>query len=68
LKIFEKFVRMEVAYKGERRAVLELRKHYRWYVRGHRGMKYYRTRLARTETLEGVMSILGEIREELKGK
>ena len=68
LKIFEKFVRMEVEYKGERLAVLELRKHYRWFIRGYRGIKEYRARLAESETLEEVLSILQEIREEIDGK
>jgi len=68
LKIFEKFVRMEVEYKGERLAVLELRKHYRWFVRGYRGIKEYRMRLAESETMEEVLSILGQIREEIDGK
>ncbi|MFO7915242.1 MAG: tRNA dihydrouridine synthase DusB [Candidatus Krumholzibacteriales bacterium] len=68
LKIFEKFVRMEVEYKGERLAVLELRKHYRWFIRGYRGIKEYRARLAESETMEEVLSILQQIREEIDGK
>ncbi|MBD3179091.1 MAG: tRNA dihydrouridine synthase DusB [Candidatus Latescibacteria bacterium] len=67
LKIFEKFVRMEVDYKGEQRAILEMRKHYRWYIRGYRGMKEYRARLSRCETLEEVLSILSQVREEIEG-
>jgi len=68
LKIFEKFVRMEVDYKGERLAVMELKKHYRWYVRGVRGMKKYRGMLAQSGTLEEVLSILHRVREELNGR
>ncbi len=64
MDVLERFVRMEVELKGERLAILQMRKHYRWYIRGMRGMKDYRNRLCHALTMDEALSIIDEIREE----
>ncbi len=50
-------VRMEVEWKGERRGVLEMRKHYRWYLRGIYGARKYREELSRSRSLDQVVKV-----------
>lgn len=63
--LLERFVRMEVEWKGERLGILEMRKFYRWYVRGHPGMKEYRCRLSTACSMDEVLDILSDLREEI---
>ena len=62
--ILERHVRMEIEWKGERLGVLEMRKVYRWYLRGFIGAKAYRCRLSRAETPPEIFEILHDLREE----
>jgi tRNA-dihydrouridine synthase len=57
--------RAMVEAKGERRGVLEMRKHTQQYIKGIRGCKILRERLMHIETLEGVTALLAEYRASL---
>lgn len=46
--------RMLCAWKGERHAVVEMRKHFAWYLKGMRGAAEQRARINRMERLEEV--------------
>ena len=48
-------------WKGERRGVLEIRKHWSSYFKGYPHFKPFRQKLMETDTLDGVQKILGEI-------
>jgi len=52
-----------VDWKGERRGVLEMRKHWSQYFRGYPNFKPFRIKLMLIETHVEVQAILGEIRE-----
>lgn len=64
IAVLERHVRMEIAWKGEKRGILEMRKHYRWYLRGLPGVREYRRRLSAARTLREVLDILDDLREE----
>jgi len=66
IDILERFVRMEVELKGEDLAILQMRKRYRSYIRDHYRIKDYRNRLSHSEKLNDVLTILDEIREEIR--
>lgn len=67
-EVIERHARTKVAWKGERLGILEMRKHYRWYLRGIPEARRYRSLLCGVTTLSGVRGILGSMREELNGK
>ncbi len=60
--------RMEEELKGERRAVVEMRKQYRWFLRGMPDVKDYRMRLSTVESMAGARSIIEELREDMEKK
>jgi tRNA-dihydrouridine synthase B len=68
LDILMRFLEMEVEWKGEKLALLEMRKFYRWFLRGHPDMKKYRMSLVTAETKEAVLSQLSMLREEIDNK
>ncbi|MCK4539116.1 MAG: tRNA dihydrouridine synthase DusB [Candidatus Krumholzibacteria bacterium] len=68
LDILSRFLEMEIAWKGEKLALLEMRKFYRWFLRGHPGMKKYRMSLVTAETREAVLGHLSMLREEIENK
>jgi len=51
------------AWKGEKSAVLEMRKHFAWYVTGRRGVARMRTRLNLAKNFEEVEALLRGIEE-----
>ena len=65
IDLLERLISMEVEWKGERLGILELRKFYRWYVKGYPGMKEYRCRLSIADSMEEVLAILSDLREEI---
>jgi nifR3 family TIM-barrel protein len=65
LSLVLEHTRLMVAAKGERRGVLEMRKHSQHYIRGLRGCKKLRERLMEVETLAGVEDLLREYRDYL---
>jgi len=52
-----------VEWKGERRGVIELRKHWSDYFKGYPNFKPFRQRLMEVEEMEAVKKILGEVQE-----
>lgn len=60
--------RLMARYKGERRGVLEMRKHSRQYVKGMRGCKALHEALMHVESIEGVEEALMLYRERLRSR
>lgn len=56
-------VRLMAAWKGERGAVIEMRKHLCWYIHGKPGAARLRTRIVTTESLTDVIELLNEYAE-----
>jgi tRNA-dihydrouridine synthase B len=54
-----------IEWKGERRAIFEMRKFYGDYFKGIIGMKPYRVRLVALETFSEIEAVLDEIRDQL---
>ena len=52
-------------YKGEHIACLEARKHYAWYLRGVPHSGYFKTQIAKAETLDDLRKITEGIKREL---
>jgi tRNA-dihydrouridine synthase B len=50
-----------VAWKGERQAILEMRKHWGYYFKGYPNFKPFRIRMMEEEHFEGMRNILNEI-------
>jgi len=50
-------------WKGERRGIMEIRKHWGNYFKGYPHFKPFRQKLMETDTLEGVHKVLAEIEE-----
>ena len=65
LEVMERHVSMQVDFFGERTAVKEMRKFYRWYLRSFQGIKKFRAALSVVETYQEVMEMLAALREEL---
>jgi len=57
---------LEIEWKGERTALLEMRKHYRWYLRGVCGIKRFRAELSRAESREEVYRLLDTMKKECR--
>jgi nifR3 family TIM-barrel protein len=60
----ERLVQMEVSWRGDRSGILEMRKHYRWFLKGLPGMKEYRFALLRAVTLDEIRHILYAMKKE----
>lgn len=56
-----------VEWKGERQAILEMRKHWGHYFKGYPHFKPYRIRLMELDTFAGVLDLLNEIEEKFTG-
>ncbi|OQX85757.1 MAG: tRNA dihydrouridine synthase DusB [Candidatus Latescibacteria bacterium 4484_7] len=56
---------LTVSWDGERRAVSEMRKQFKWYLRGVPGAKEYRLKLMSAADADMVRSILRSLKEEL---
>jgi nifR3 family TIM-barrel protein len=61
-----RLARMEAAWKGERQAVAEMRKHYRWFLRGIPGVRDHRARLGGARSLEEVEAVIGDLAAEVE--
>lgn len=61
-----RLARMEAQWKGERQAVVEMRKHYRWFLRGVPGARDCRVRLSAAQTLDEVEEIIGGLAAEME--
>jgi nifR3 family TIM-barrel protein len=60
-----KLLRMEEEWKGENRAVTEMRKQYRWFLRGIPDVKEYRVMLSTAGSLAEAEDIINRLREEM---
>jgi len=58
-------IKLSIKTKGEKRAMLEMRKHLAMYVKGFDGASKYRNRLVRIESEKETFELLEEIRENL---
>ncbi len=64
LQFFEKQAELAVEYKGERFALMELRKHLAQFVRGVEGAAQFRDRLIRIEKLTELKEIFDELQKK----
>ncbi len=55
--------RMMMAWKGEKSALLEMRKHFAWYIHGLRGAAAFRTQVNTAPNFQTVFSLLDEFQE-----
>ena len=65
LNLLLEHTRLTIEGKGERRGVLEMRKHSQHYIRGLRGCKLLREKLMRIETYDDIVRLLDEYRAYL---
>ena len=65
LAVIERHLMLEAAFKGERTAVREMRKFYRWYLRSYEGIKRYRRMLVSAESIAAVREIIDDLKKEL---
>jgi len=65
IEAIRSLLRMEMRRKGERLAVLEMRKQYRWFLRSLPGARDYRSRLVQAPGTGDVLEILDEMEQEL---
>lgn len=63
-----RLARMEEERKGARRAIVEMRKQYRWFLRGLPEVKDYRIRLSTVESMAEAEEIIEELREDMEMK
>jgi tRNA-dihydrouridine synthase B len=61
-EVCKKHLQMSVAWKGERVAVFEMRRHYCTYFKGIRNFKPFRMQLVTAPTAQEVYDIIDEIR------
>ncbi len=64
--LIKEHIALEIEWKGERTALLEMRKHYRWYLRGVCGIKRFRAALSREESREEVYRLLDTMKKECR--
>lgn len=62
IEIAEKHIRLSVEVKGEKKGMLEMRKHLAAYIKGFEGASKYRAKLVRVETEKEALKILKEIK------
>jgi nifR3 family TIM-barrel protein len=55
-----------IEWKGEKRGIFEMRRHYTNYFRGIEGFKPYRAKLVEFDTYTGILDVLGEIENEFE--
>lgn len=65
--VCKKHLEKSLEWKGERKGVFEMRRHYTNYFRGFANFKPYRTRLVETDEPNELFDILGEVSEKFKG-
>jgi len=64
--LIKEHLALEIEWKGERTALLEMRKHYRWYLRGVCGIKRFKSALSRAESSEEVCRLLDTMEKECR--
>jgi nifR3 family TIM-barrel protein len=68
ISTLERLLEMEIGLKGERVAIVEMRKHYGWFLKGIPGIKEYRSILSRTTSPGEVGEILEELGDRMERK
>ncbi len=63
LDVCRRHIQLSVAWKGERTAIFEMRRHYGNYFKGIHGFKPYRMKLVTADSLETLYHLLDEINE-----
>lgn len=63
IDVTKKHLEFSVNWKGDRKGIFEMRRHYTNYFRGIHSFKPYRTRLVEADTFDETISILNEIEE-----
>ncbi len=66
VNVAKKHLNFSVEWKGERKGLFEMRRHYTNYFKGLPNFKSYRTKLVETESYEEVMETLDEISREFE--
>lgn len=66
IDLIKEHLALEIEWKGEWTALLEMRKHYRWYLRGLCGIKEFRSALSRAEGRAEVIHLLDTIKKECR--
>ena len=61
MDVMLRHIRLMIAYKGERRAMNEARKHVAWYLKGIRGAAEFRRRAGLLESPTQLKALIGEI-------
>ncbi len=64
LSIWLRQIQTAVEWKGERKAVFEMRKHFSWYVKGWPNVRPLREKINRLETIEEIVEAVEQWREE----
>lgn len=62
--VAKKHLKFSVEWKGERKGLFEMRRHYTNYFRGIPNFKPFRTQLVELETFDEVMAVLDQIEDE----
>ncbi|MBR5381031.1 MAG: tRNA-dihydrouridine synthase, partial [Oscillospiraceae bacterium] len=68
LALAERQIELAAAYKGEKAACLEARRHLAWYLKGVPHSGYYKEKVSKVSTLEDVRRIASEIAGDRKCK
>ncbi|MEL7147963.1 MAG: tRNA dihydrouridine synthase DusB, partial [Bacteroidota bacterium] len=63
IAVTRKHLDFSIEWKGERKGIFEMRRHYTNYFRGIPHFKPYRTRLVESDNPTDIFSILDEIRD-----
>jgi nifR3 family TIM-barrel protein len=67
IRIVRKHLSFSIKWKGEKKGIYEMRRHYTNYFKGIPNFKSYRARLVQSESPVEISSILGEISEVFPG-
>ena len=67
VEVAKKHLKFSVEWKGERKGLFEMRRHYTNYFRGIPNFKPFRTQLVELENYDEVMEVLDEIENEFSG-
>lgn len=63
IRVVKQHLKHSLEWKGDKLGVLEMRRHYSSYLRGYRGVKFYRTKLVTEHDPATIFGILDEVEE-----
>lgn len=67
VNICKKHLEKSIEWKGDRRGIFEMRKHYRSYFKGYPNFKQFRVKLVTTESMDELYSVFDEILKWVNG-